>query len=180
MKDLLKVKHTAAVNFEKLKKKKFSGVSIDSRIVKRNEIFFAIKGENTDGHKYLEDVFKKKSELIVVNEGWYKNNKNKFKGKTFLVVRDTTKALGEFSKIHKSNFDIPVLCIGGSNGKTTTKDLVSCVLSQKYEVLKTEGNFNNHIGLPLTLLRLNEKHNFCVLEVGCNHFGEIKYLCRDR
>ncbi len=175
--DLLLVENTGVHNFEKLKKKKFKSVSIDSRKISKDDIFFAISGEVTDGHKYIDEVFKKKVLIAVVNDGWYKKNKNKYSNKIFLTVKDTTSALGSFAKIHKRNFSIPVLCIGGSNGKTTTKDLTAAVLSQKYNVLKTEGNFNNHIGLPLTLLRLKESHNFCVLEVGCNHYNEIRYLC---
>lgn len=175
--ELISVNHISEINFDKLSKKKFKGVSIDSRSVKRDEIFFAVKGERTDGHKYIKDVFKKGIQIAVVNDEWHKKNKKKYSGKIFFTVKDTTLALGEFAKIHRKKFDIPILCIGGSNGKTSTKDLTASVLSQKYRVLKTEGNFNNHIGLPLTLLRLNESHNFCVLEVGCNHFGEIKYLC---
>jgi UDP-N-acetylmuramoyl-tripeptide--D-alanyl-D-alanine ligase len=178
--ELISVKHIAKINFDnfnKVKKKKFPGVSIDSRNIKRDEIFFAIKGERTDGHNYLNDVFKRGAGVAVVNEDWYKKFGKNFHNRIFFVVKDTTLALGEFAKIYKSRFNVPVLCIGGSNGKTTTKDLTAAVLSQKFNVLKTEGNFNNHIGLPLTLLRLNERHNFCVLEVGCNHFNEIKYLC---
>ncbi|MEO8664869.1 MAG: UDP-N-acetylmuramoyl-tripeptide--D-alanyl-D-alanine ligase [Ignavibacteria bacterium] len=175
--DLISVSQDELVNFEKLKRKKFNGVSIDSRKIKKDEIFFAIKGERTDGHKYIEDIFKKGIQLAVVERSWFKKNKSKFRKKIFLVVRDTTKALGEFAKIHKDNFAIPVLCIGGSNGKTTTKDLAAAVLSKKYNVLKTEGNFNNHIGLPLTLLRLDDTHEFCLLEAGTNHYNEIKYLC---
>ncbi|MBK8552725.1 MAG: UDP-N-acetylmuramoyl-tripeptide--D-alanyl-D-alanine ligase [Ignavibacteria bacterium] len=175
--DLISVKHSVKFNFERLRKKKFKGVSIDSRKINKDEIFFAIKGDVTDGHKYLDDVFQKKVLLSVVNKDWFIKNRKKYKDRIFFVVDNTTLALGAFSKVHKSNFNIPVLCIGGSNGKTTTKDLTAAVLSQKYNVLKTEGNFNNHIGLPLTLLRLDDSHNFCVLEVGCNHFNEIKYLC---
>ncbi|MDZ4712618.1 MAG: UDP-N-acetylmuramoyl-tripeptide--D-alanyl-D-alanine ligase [bacterium] len=177
VKDLVLVNHVEQINFNKLKKNSFSGVTIDSRAAKQGEIFFAIKGERTDGHKYIKEVFKKEISIAVVNESWFRREGKNYKGKVFLTVKDTTPALGEFAKIHKSNFDIPVLCIGGSNGKTTTKDLTAAVLSQKYKVLKTEGNFNNHIGLPLTLLRLKKSHEFCLLEVGCNHFGEIKYLC---
>ncbi|MEP7145951.1 MAG: UDP-N-acetylmuramoyl-tripeptide--D-alanyl-D-alanine ligase [bacterium] len=175
--DLISVNHIEKINFDKLKKKKFKGVSIDSRNIKKDEIFFAIKGERTDGHEYLDDIFKKSKGPAVVEKEWFKRNKSRFKNKILFIVNDSIIALGEFAKIHKKNFNIPVLCIGGSNGKTSTKDLTAAVLSQKFKVLKTEGNFNNHIGLPLTLLRLNEKHNFCVLEAGSNHFNEIKYLC---
>lgn len=177
--DLLKIKDIEPKNFNEIYKgkKSYSGVAIDSRTIKKNEIFFAIKGEANDGHKFLKSVFDKGVGLAVVNKSWLKNNKGIFSKSKLLVVKDTTAALGEFAKIHKSNFKIPVLCIGGSNGKTSTKDLTAEVLSQKYNVLKTEGNFNNHIGLPLTLLRMNKSHEFCVLEVGCNHYGELKYLC---
>lgn len=175
--DLISINHIEKINFDKLKKEKFNNVSIDSRAVKRNDIFFAIKGDRTDGHNFLDEVFRRGVSLAVVNVKWFRENKKKFKDKIFLTVNDTTLSLGEFAKTHKKNYNIPVLCIGGSNGKTTTKDLTAAVLSQRFNVLKTEGNFNNHIGLPLTLLRLNDEHNFCVLEVGCSHFHEIEYLC---
>ncbi len=175
--ELIEVTNAGKKNIAKLKRKKFEGVSIDSRTIKKNEIFFAIKGERTDGHKYLKDVFRKGVSTAVVNENWFKENRRKFSNKIILTVKDTTLALGSFAKMHRRKFDVPVLCIGGSNGKTTTKDLTAAVLSQKFNVLKSEGNFNNHIGLPLTLLLLNESHELCVLEVGCNHFGEIEYLC---
>lgn len=175
--DFFNISIEGSYNLEGVKDKNFASVEIDSRRIDKNQIFFAIKGDNTDGHKYIDDVFKKGIKLAVVEKKWFTKNKNKYKKSSFIVVADTILSLGEFAKKHLERFDIPVLCIGGSNGKTTTKDLIACVLSQKYNVLKTEGNFNNHIGLPLTLLRLTDKHNFAVLEVGCNHFGEIKYLC---
>ncbi|MBS1495010.1 MAG: UDP-N-acetylmuramoyl-tripeptide--D-alanyl-D-alanine ligase [Bacteroidetes bacterium] len=175
--DFFKIETEAFYNIEKVAKYNFESAEIDSRRIKENQIFFAIKGENTDGHKYLKDVFKKGVKLAVVEKKWFLKNKKDFVNSSFIVVADTILSLGAFAQKHREKFGIPVLCIGGSNGKTTTKDLVASVLSQKYNVLKTEGNFNNHIGLPLTLLRLNDKHNFAVLEVGCNHFGEIKYLC---
>jgi len=165
------------VNFDKVTVKNFFGVSIDSRDIGKNYIFVAIKGENTDGHNYLTNVFKKGIAAAVVNESWYTKNKSKFKNEVFFVVKDTVKALGELAKIHLSRFKTPVLFVGGSNGKTTTKDLIAAVLEIGYNVLKNEGNLNNHIGLPLTLLKLDSYHNFCVLEAGSNHFDEIKYLC---
>jgi len=175
--DFFRIDTEGFYNIEKVSKLNFESAEIDSRRIKDTQIFFAIKGDNTDGHKYLKDVFKKGVKLAVVEKKWFLKNKNDFKKSSFIVVADTVLSLGAFAQKHLEKFQIPVLCIGGSNGKTTTKDLVSCVLSQKYNVLKTEGNFNNHIGLPLTLLRLDKSHDFAVLEVGCNHFGEIKYLC---
>jgi UDP-N-acetylmuramoyl-tripeptide--D-alanyl-D-alanine ligase len=176
-KDIFNLRNCSFINFDKIFDRKFSGVSIDSRNINSKEIFIAIKGENTDGHKYISTVFGKKVTFAIVNENWYSINKNNYKGKAFVVVEDTTLALGQLAKEFKKNFAIPVLCVGGSNGKTSTKDLIYSVLSQKYNVLKTEGNFNNHIGLPLTLMKLNKKNNFCLLEVGSNHFNEINYLC---
>lgn len=179
--DLLKIKNceiNSSSDSEKLMHRTYSGVSIDSRKIKRGEIFFAIKGEVTDGHKYINEVLRKGISTFVVNKKWFKKNKNVLRKATCFLVNDTIRALGEFANNHRNNFNVQVLCIGGSNGKTTTKDLIADVLSQKYKVHKTEGNFNNHIGLPLTLLKLNKSHELCVLEAGCNHFGEISYLCR--
>ncbi|MBE2256457.1 MAG: UDP-N-acetylmuramoyl-tripeptide--D-alanyl-D-alanine ligase [Ignavibacteria bacterium] len=172
---LLNIKGTKYIGKSNLYKINFSGFSIDSRKIKKSEIFIAIKGENTDGHKYLKDVFNQGCEIAVINKS---NSKliHQFKHKSFVVVNDTIKYLGNLAAYHLSTNRIPVLCVAGSNGKTTTKDLIADVLSVRYNVLKTEGNFNNHIGLPLTLLRLNNKHNFAVLEVGSNHFGELDYL----
>ncbi len=176
-KDIFNLKQCTFVNFDKIFNRKFSGVSIDSREIKSKEIFIALEGENSDGHNYIRNVFEKKVALAIVNESWYIKNINNFKEESFAVVENTTLALGELAREYKKNFTIPVFCIGGSNGKTSTKDLAGNVLSQKYNVLKSEGNFNNHIGLPLTLLKLNKNHNFCLLEAGSNHFDELKYLC---
>jgi len=174
--DLLKIKGQA--HFKSNYPKQFKYVSIDSRKVSKNEIFFALKGEKHDAHAYLEQVFLNGCQLAIVNEGWYKQHHQKFTEKNFYVVPDTTLALGQFANQHKKRLKIKTLVVGGSNGKTTTKEMLAAVLSKKYNVLFTTGNFNNHIGVPLTLLRLNEKHTFCVLEIGCNHFNEIKYLCQ--
>lgn len=174
--DLLNLKGSKVHNRVYFRRSRINGVSIDSRTVKKSEAFFAIKGESTDGHKFLKDVVKKGVSLVVINSRNLAAVKKILSETSYITVTDTILALGELARNHRRKFDIPVLCIGGSNGKTTTKDLVSAVLSSNFNVLKTEGNFNNHIGLPLTLLRLNKKHEFAVLEVGCNHFGEIKYL----
>jgi UDP-N-acetylmuramoyl-tripeptide--D-alanyl-D-alanine ligase len=95
-----------------------------------------------------------------------------------MVVEDTTRALGELARLHRMRFDIPVIAVGGSNGKTTTKDMIAGVLGTSYKTLCTEGNLNNHIGVPQTMLRLQKKHEMAVIEIGTNHPGEIDYLCR--
>ena len=153
-------------------------MSINSVEVKKGNIFFAIKGENTDAHKYIAEVIRKKASLIFVNQSWYRTNKDKFKKQSFYIVKDTILALGELASEYKERMNIPLLGIAGSNGKTSTKDIISEVLSNKFNVLKTNGNLNNHIGLPLTLLNIQDKHNFCVVELGSNHFNELDYLCR--
>ena len=175
--DLFKIETKGFYNIEKLDKISFEKAAIDSRTVGKADLFFAVKGDNTDGHKYLKSVFQKGIKAAVVDEKWFKKNKKDFKKNSFIITSDTIKALGELASNYRDKFDIPVLCIGGSNGKTTTKDLTASVLSQKYKVHKTVGNFNNHIGLPLVLLAMKEDSEICVLEVGANHFGEVKYLC---
>ncbi|MCX7833229.1 MAG: UDP-N-acetylmuramoyl-tripeptide--D-alanyl-D-alanine ligase [Ignavibacteria bacterium] len=177
LKDILRLKKCECKNLDKLNFNSFPGISIDSRKIKKNQLFLAIKGENHDSHDYIRDVFRKGVSAVFVNKKWYIKNKDKVKSFPLFVVDDTIKALGELAKIHRENFNIPVICIGGSNGKTTTKDILGWVLRQKYNVLVTEGNYNNHIGLPLTLLSLNSRHQICLLEVGTNHFNEISYLC---
>lgn len=157
---------------ELLKGKTISGVSADSRAVSAGDVFVALKGETFDGHRFVEDVFRSGAVAAIVDTS--------FKGaadRPLLVVKDTTHALGELARIHRMKFAIPVLAVGGSNGKTTTKDMITAVLSTSHKVLSTEGNLNNHIGVPQTLLRLQKKHEMAVIEIGTNHPGEIAYLC---
>ena len=94
------------------------------------------------------------------------------------MVKDTTKAFGMLGNIYRMKFDIPVIAVAGSNGKTTTKEMINKVLGTTYDVLSTEGNLNNHIGVPQTLFRMAEKHEVAVIEIGTNHLGELEYLCR--
>lgn len=175
--DILKVKGNLISSGKNLSLK-YNAVSINSAEVKRGNIFFAIKGENTDAHKYIDEVIKRKAGLVFVNRKWYRANKDKYKNIVFYVVEDTIKALGELANVYKKRMNIPLLGIAGSNGKTSTKDIISEVLSKKFNVLKTKGNLNNHIGLPLTLLSIRDEHNFCIAELGSNHFGELEYLCK--
>jgi len=148
-----------------------TGVSIDSRTTKKGDIFFAIKGENLDGHNFVKDAISKGAAAIVVSERVSLIHKL-----PTIYVKDTTTALQDFAKYYRNMFNIKVIGITGSNGKTTTKDILTSIISQKSSVLSTQGNFNNHIGLPLTLFQLEKKHRYCVLEMGTNQFGEIKRL----
>jgi len=181
--DLLGLKGAKVLNGSVIEKVKFSGVSIDSRKCGVNDLFFAIKGERFDGHDFVDAVLKKnKPRCAVVSKKWYERlsglKKSSFKNKCLVLVDDTVKSLGNLANIYRRKFVIPVIAVAGSNGKTSTKDFIAHVLSKKYNVLKTEGNFNNTIGVPLTLFRLNARHEFAVIEVGINHFGEIEYLCK--
>ncbi len=149
------------------------GISIDSRTIKNGEAFVAIRGNNFDGHDFIAAAQDQGSSCIIKEPG-----RGRFKpgNSVFLEVKDSIKALGAIANFHRRRFDIPVIAVTGSNGKTTTKDMVAGVLSNKFKVLKTEGTKNNHVGLPLTLLKLNGSHQVAVVELGTNHFGEIKNL----
>ena len=149
-------------------------ISIDTRSLKTGDVFIAIKGEKFDGHDFVVNAFKKGASCCVVSrvpKGLSSKDKNKL-----VKVKSTINALCDIAKANRSKFDVPVIAITGSNGKTTTKDLVSSVLSSKYNVLKNETSKNNIIGLPLTLLKLNKRHDIAVLEMGMNHLGEIDRL----
>lgn len=167
----------SAMNLQKIENGKITGVSTDSRKVKKGEIFFAIKGEKFDGHDFVSSAFKRGAVACIVNSTWFENNAREFKGKILIAVEDTIKALGKLANVYRKDFSIPIIAIAGSNGKTTTKEMIATVLSQKYKVLKSEGNLNNQIGVPLTLFNLRKAHQIGVIEFGTNHFGEIRYLC---
>ncbi len=152
-------------------------VSTDSRTLKRDDLFIALNGEHFDGHRYLADVAKEGAIAAIVSEAWYAKHKAQVHPLPMLAVANTLDAFGELAKIYRKKFNIPVLVIAGSNGKTTTKELIAHVLSGSFDVLKTEANFNNQIGVPHTLFQLREGHEAAVLEIGTNHPGEIAWLC---
>ncbi|MDD5432187.1 MAG: UDP-N-acetylmuramoyl-tripeptide--D-alanyl-D-alanine ligase [Candidatus Omnitrophica bacterium] len=151
------------------------GISIDSRSINPYEAFCAIKGNNFDGHDFINNVIKNGCKCVIAESFPKPLNKDK-SSLTLIKVENTTKALGDIARFRREKFNIPVIAVTGSNGKTTTKEMVACVLSKKYKVLKNEGTKNNHIGLPLTLINLDETHSAAVLEIGTNHPGEVKYL----
>lgn len=148
-----------------------SHISTDSRDIKEGSLFIPIVGEKFDGHSFIEDTLKKGAASFL-------SQKEINTDKTYVLVEDTLKALGDIAAYYRGLFDIPVVGITGSVGKTTTKDMIAAVLSVKYNVVKTKGNFNNHIGLPLTVFGIDETTQAAVLEMGMNHFGEISYLGR--
>lgn len=144
-------------------------ISTDSRKLEQGSLFVALKGASFDGHEFA-------SKAIALGAAAVLSQVKLEGGIPHILVKDTLKALQDIAKYYKSKFQIPFVSITGSSGKTTTKDMVSSVLAEKYDVLKTEGNFNNAIGLPLTLLKLERKHQMAVLEMGMNSLGEIQVL----
>ncbi|MFA5834954.1 MAG: UDP-N-acetylmuramoyl-tripeptide--D-alanyl-D-alanine ligase [Bacteroidota bacterium] len=178
-KDLKNITGAELINAELLKRRVIFNVSTDSRSVKKDDLFFALKGEKFDGHDFIDTAVKSEASVIVIHREWAKKHESYFRTFpcVFVIVDDTTIAYGELARIYRRKFDIPVIAIAGSNGKTTTKEMVSAVLRTKYDVLSTEGNLNNHIGVPQTLFRLRNKHDAAVIEIGTNHFGELNYLC---
>ncbi len=152
----------------------FTSVETDSRAVRPGALFVALRGERTDGHRYLTSALESGAVACLTME----EPETLLPGKAYVLVEDTMTAIGQAAHAYLGCFPIPIIGITGSVGKTTTKDMVASVLSQHYRVLKTEGNFNNELGLPLTLFRLTSQDQICVLEMGMNHFGEIDYLTR--
>lgn len=148
-------------------------VSTDTRTIKPNSIFFALKGDNFDGHNFVREAVKKGAAAVIIN----RNKLRHFDDIdcTIVTVKNTVISYGDLAKVWRSRLSAKVIGITGSNGKTTTKEMAAALLSKHYRVSKTLSNNNNHIGVPLTIFSTNEKHNYLILELGTNHFGEIAY-----
>lgn len=152
--------------------------SKDTRTINKDDVYIGIKGENFDGNLFYEEAFKNGAKISIIEKNSIKNSKiKKINGKTLIIVDDTIKLIQDLAHYKIINSNIPVIAITGSVGKTSTKDMIANILSTKYKVLKTEGNYNNHIGVPLTILRLKDE-DIIVLEMGMNHFGEISLLSK--
>lgn len=147
---------------------------IDSRLITKDDVYVAIVGENNDGNKYTESALEKGAKVVIINDTKYIEI-NKYQDKTIIIVPDTLKCLQELARYKRSLYQGKVIAITGSVGKTSTKDMVSALLQSKYKVHKTQGNMNNHLGLPLTILSLKDE-DILVVEMGMNHFGEISTL----
>ena len=153
----------------------FNAISIDSRRIMQGDLFIAIKGDNFDGHNFINEAFEKGAGGVILAE--IPPDLELKNDKTVLKVDSTVEALGKIANVWRKQFSkLKVVCITGSNGKTTTKEITASILSVKNKVLKNSGNLNNHVGLPLTLLKLNDSYDICVAEIGMNDFGEIRYL----
>ncbi|MFZ4524002.1 MAG: UDP-N-acetylmuramoyl-tripeptide--D-alanyl-D-alanine ligase [Chlorobium sp.] len=153
-------------------------VVIDSREITEGSIFVALKGERTDGHSYIQTVFDGGASWAMVSGEWYEAAGSPMppSGKGFLVSSDPVAGLQHLSTMYRSTFSFPVVAIGGSNGKTTTKEMVASVLGTGFKVTVSQGNRNNHLGVPLTLLQLRRDTGIAVVEVGINHPGEMALL----
>lgn len=176
--DILALSHLQAFGFGGKKGVLCRGVSTDSRTVQHDDLFIAIRGETFDGHDFITKAVESGAGVIAADARWAGPNQVLLSSLNLpcLIVEDTIRLLGQVATMHRRKFKIPVLVVGGSNGKTTTKEMIAAILKTKYRVLSTEGNLNNHIGVPQTLLRLDQQHQIAVIEIGTNHFGEIAYL----
>ena len=149
-----------------------TGVTTDSRAVQPGQLFIPLVGERFDGHAYIAKALEGGAAGCLTAAA----PETLLPGKLYIQVADTRLALKALASWYRDKFDLPVVQVTGSAGKTTTKEMIASVLSQRYNTLRTEGNFNNDIGAPLTLLRLMPEHQAAVIETGMNHFGEIRYL----
>ena len=150
-------------------------ISTDSRTLKSGELFVALRGENFDGHNFVESAAKAGAAGAIVDLGWNGNTSPEF---ALIRVQDTLPGYQTLAANYRRALALRVLCITGSNGKTTTKDFAAAVLARKFRVTKTEGNFNNHVGLPRTILESNSDHQVAVWEIGMNHPGEVAALAK--
>ncbi|SBW06335.1 UDP-N-acetylmuramoyl-tripeptide--D-alanyl-D-alanine ligase [uncultured Dysgonomonas sp.] len=151
--------------------KKYPEISTDTRNSPKDSIFFALKGANFNGNEYAEKAIDQGCAYAVVDEEKYATRPN------IILVKDSLETLQELARYHRKQFiKKPIIAITGTNGKTTTKELIYSVLSQEYNVLATQGNLNNHIGVPLTLLRIKKEHEIVIVEMGASHVGEIRFL----
>ena len=148
-----------------------SSVSTDTRKIEKDCLFVALKGENFDANTFAKEALEKGAKYVIIDNPNYQIDERT------LLVKDSLIALQELAKYHRAYLGLPIIALTGSNGKTTTKELIHAVLSKKYKTLATIGNLNNHIGVPLTLLRFTKETEIGIVEMGANHQKEIEFLC---
>ena len=146
-------------------------ISIDTRTLQKGDVFFALTGDNFDGHEYIQQALNAGASSIIIDNEIYSSDKYT------ILVSNVLEVFQDLAHYHRMQFDIPVIGLTGSNGKTTTKELMALVLGSMKSVVATQGNFNNHIGVPLTLFRIRLNTEIAIIEMGANHVGEIKILC---
>ena len=145
-------------------------VDTDTRNIRKNTIFFALKGDNFNGNKFASEALELGASFAIIDEEKYNNNKN------IILVDNVLKTLQKLANYHRKKLNIPIIGLTGSNGKTTTKELINCVLNKKFKTSATVGNLNNHIGVPLTLLSFKPNTEIGIVEMGANHKKEIAFL----
>ncbi|WP_397447900.1 UDP-N-acetylmuramoyl-tripeptide--D-alanyl-D-alanine ligase [Polaribacter sp. R77954] len=150
--------------------KKHYLVDTDTRKIRKNTLFFALKGDHFNGNKFAEKALNLGAKYAIVDEEAYRTNEN------FILVDNVLNTLQKLANYHRKHLGIPIIALTGSNGKTTTKELINTVLHKKYNTVATVGNLNNHIGVPLTLLSMTPKHEMGIVEMGANHQKEIEFL----
>lgn len=148
-----------------------NGVCTDTRKINQNSIFFALKGDNFNGNTYAKKALELGANYAIVDEVKYNISEK------CILVNDVLKTMQDLASYHRQYLDIPVIALTGSNGKTTTKELINSVLSSRFKTTATLGNLNNHIGVPLTLLSMTKDTEIGIIEMGANHIGEIAFLC---
>ena len=146
-------------------------VSTDTRKIQKDCLFIALKGDNFDANTFAQEALNKGAKYVIID------NKNFYINERTILVDNTLKALQELSKFHRKYLNLPIIALTGSNGKTTTKELILAILSKQYKTIATIGNLNNHIGVPLTLLRFTKDTEIGIVEMGANHQKEIEFLC---
>jgi len=163
------------LNIEELYKKfvQFPFICTDTRKITPNSLFFCLKGENFDGNLFVTEALEKGAEYVITEGRRERGERRKE-----IVVDDVLKTLQQLAHHHRRQLQIPIIGITGTNGKTTTKELFAAVLSKKYKTAYTQGNLNNHIGVPLTLLSIKKEDEIAIIEMGANHSGEIEELCK--
>ena len=150
---------------------KYPQVCTDTRNIQPNCIFFALKGPNFNGNKFASEAIRNGAAYAIVDEEKYMT------GESFVLVEEVLKTLQQLANFHRNYCKAKIIGLTGSNGKTTTKELIYAVLSKKYNTIATKGNLNNHIGVPLTLLNIKADTEIAIIEMGANHIKEIEFLC---
>lgn len=147
-------------------------ICTDTRSLVKGSLFFALKGLNFNGNTFAKKAIRNGASYVIIDQKEYHED-----NKQFILVKDTLETLQKLARYHRRTLDIPIITITGTNGKTTSKELINEVLKQKYNCTATKGNLNNHIGVPLTLLEITNNTDIAIIEIGANHIGEIKFLC---
>lgn len=175
--DVDEIKKTKGIVIKKGSPGEISGISTDSRKTVPGDLFVALKGPNFDGHDFIPEAAAHGASALLVESSWYSQIESDT-SLPVLLTADTIIGLGELAMSHRKKLECPVIAITGTNGKTTTKDMTVEILSKKFKVFYTQGNCNNYIGVPLTILKASPEHELGVVELGTNHFGEIEYLTK--